>query len=149
MSKKPPSSTSRIYARTHIEWQMVCATPSYYSYPTKGMARAAKPCQHEAAEGRQSHAAMSWQRADATSMTPPCVCGLRQHANAGAPSAVLFCCRRERSAKKMIVFRALGRVTAPHAHLTARPTHMASIKSLRTTAVHHGAHAAAALATRA
>ena len=103
---------------------MVCATPSYYTYPTKGMARAAKPCQHEAAEGRQSHAAVSWQRADATSMTPPCVCGLRQHANAGAPSAVLFLLQTRAVSEKydrVQGFGACDRATrtphsTPHAH---------------------------------
>ena len=55
---------------------------------------------------------------------------------------VLFycCCRRERSGKKVIVLWALGRVTAPHTHRTARPTHMASIEGLRMIAVEHRAH---------
>ena len=141
MSKKPPSSTLRIYARTHIEWQMVCATPSYYSYPTKGMARAAKPCQHEAAEGRQSHAAVSWQRADATSMTPPCVCGLRQHANAGAPSAVLFLLQTRAVSEKND--RALGSGACDHATRTPHSTphaHGVDCESLRMIAVKHRAH---------
>ena len=55
-----------------------------YWYLSKGMARAAMPCQREAAEGRQSRAAESWQGADATAMTPPCVCRPPQHADAGA-----------------------------------------------------------------
>ena len=52
-----------------------------------------------------------------------------------------FCCRCERSAKKVIVLWALGRVTAAHAHRTAHPTHMASIDGLRMTAIEHRAHA--------
>ena len=60
-----------------------------------------------------------------------------------------FCCRRERSAKKVTVLWALGRVTSPHAHRTARPTHTTSIDSLRMTAVEHRAHAAAAAAATA
>ena len=42
---------------------------------------------------------------------------------------LFFCCRRERSAKKVTVLWALGRVTAPHAHGTARPTRIASFDS--------------------
>ena len=60
-----------------------------------------------------------------------------------------FCCRRERSAKKVIVLWALGRVTAPHAHLAARPTHMASIDSLPMAGVEHRAHTHAAAAAAA
>ena len=69
-----------------------------------------------------------------------------QHANAGAQRAFLFLRQTRAVSEKEIVFWALGRVTAPHAHLTARPTHMASTDSLRTTAVEHGAHAATAAA---
>ena len=50
------------------------------------------------------------------------------------------CCRRKRSTINMIVPWALGRVTAQYAHRTAHPTHMASINSLRITAVNHRAH---------
>ena len=64
-------STSRMHA--HRMADSLRHTKLLYSYLTKGMASAARPCQREAAEGRQSHAAESWQGVDATSMTPPCV----------------------------------------------------------------------------
>ena len=61
-----------------------------------------------------------------------------------------FCCRRERSAKRVIVLWALmGRVRPRHTHRTARPTPMTSIDSLRMTAVENRAHATAAAATTA
>ena len=89
------------------------------------MARAARPCQREAAEGRQSHAAVSWQGADATPMTyRRAFCGLLQHAHAGAPSAVLFLLQMRAVSEKSD--RALGSGacdrgtrtphSTPHAH---------------------------------
>ena len=55
------------------------------------MALGARLCQSEAAEGRQCHAAESWQGADAASTTPTCVSWLlMQHADAGALRADIF-----------------------------------------------------------
>ena len=84
------------------------------------MARAARPCQREAAEGRQSHAAVSWQGADATPMTyRRAFCGLLQHAHAGAPSAVLFLLQMRAVSEKSD--RALGSEACDR----ATPTRMA------------------------
>ena len=125
---------------------MVCATPSYYPFLTKGKARAARPCKREAADGRHNHAAESWQGADATSMTPRCVlwttasvCFVDCRNMLTRVLCVLFCfhCRREWCVNKVIGFWDLGRVTTQHPHRTARPTHMASVDCLRMTAVDH------------
>ena len=67
-------------------------------------------------------------------------CGLVQHADAGALCAVLFVLQTRAVSEKVIVLCALGRVTPPYAHRTARPTHIASFHSLRMTAVEHRAH---------
>ena len=108
---------------------------------TKGMARVARPCPRESAakagkvmRRRVGKVQMQhrWHRR--------VLCRLLQHA---VLCAVFFCCRREWSAKKVLVLWALGRVTAPHAHRTARPTH-ALHNALRehglTTAVKHRSH---------
>ena len=119
-SKKPASSRSSVYNT----WQ-TDATSSYYSYITRGMALAARLCQSEAAEGRQSHAAESWRGTDATSTTPTCVSWLlMQHADAGGRCADVFL-RQTRSVSGNID-RTLGsgachrttrtRLNTPHAH---------------------------------
>ena len=74
-------STSRMHA--HRMADSLRHTKLLYSYLTKGMASAARPCQREAAEGRQSHAAVSWRGADATSMTPPYVLWTRAACSRG------------------------------------------------------------------
>ena len=63
---------------------------------------------------------------------------------------IYFCGRRDRSAETVVVLWALERATAPRAHhRVARPTYMASIESLRRTALEHGAHTHAAAAAAA
>ena len=135
---------------THIAWQMVCADIKLLLVPhqrhgpcgeatlTRGRRRPEKSCDGVLAGCR-------------CNIDDTAVCFVDYCSMFTRVLQVLFCfcCRRERSAKRVIVLWALGRVTAPHAHRTARPMHMASIDSLRMTAVENRAHATAAAATTA
>ena len=119
MSKKHASSTSRTYAHGMADGlhQATTRTPPNAWAVRRCHANARPP------KAGKSHAAVSWQGADATSMTHPCFVDCCSMLMRVLRVLLCFCCRRERSAKKVVVLWALGRVTAPHAQRTARPTH--------------------------
>ena len=138
MSKKPTPSTSPIYIHRmadglrHTKLPLVPHQrhgPCGEAMPTRGCRSPAKSCGGILAGYRCNIDGIAVCLVDNCRMLTRVLCVLFH-----------FCCRRERSAKKVIVPWALGRLTAPHAHRTARPTHMASIDSLRMTAVEHRAH---------
>ena len=111
-------------------------------------------------EGRQRHAVEGWQGADATSMTPPCALSTTaaHHADAGALYAVLFLLQTRPVSENLCFGRWSDTRTShstPHAQTARRPP-MASIDSLRVTAVQNRSPtscssraAAAALVARA
>ena len=147
MSKKPASSTSRIYAHSMADGlrrhQVTTRTPTK-TWPVRRGHANTRPPKAEKVMRRCLGGCRC--NIDDTAVCFADYCSMLTRV---LQALFCFCCRRERSAKRVIVLWALGRVTAPHAHRTARPMHMASIDSLRMTAVENRAHATAAAATTA
>ena len=135
MSKKPASSTSRMYAQRMADG--LRHTKLYHSYLT---ARAVRPCQREAAGGRQSHVASLGRVQMQHRHRRVFRALLMQHADAGALCAVLFLLQTRAVSEKSD--GALGSGACDRASRTphSTPTHMASIGILRMTSVEHRAH---------
>ena len=117
MSKKPASSIYVTYAWRQREggrlaWQTVCTTPSYcYLSPKAWPVWRGHKSTRGRREGRPSHAVEGWQRADATSMTPPSALLTTAACEASALCVIFFGGGQR---KTVVVLWPLGRVTAPH-----------------------------------
>ena len=110
---------------THIAWQTVCATPSYYSYLAKawplrrGHANAWPPRR----PAKSCGGGLAGCRCNIDDTTVCCVyyCSMLTR----VLCVLFFLLQQTRAVSEKSRSRALGlgRVTAPHAHHTALPTH--------------------------